>query len=45
MSDAARFKISKRLIQLTLISGALMASTAWGFEPITIAGGWILPDE
>ena len=32
MSDAARFKISKRLIQLTLISGALMASTAWGFE-------------
>lgn len=32
MSDAAQFKISKRLIQLTLMSGALMASTAWGFE-------------
>ncbi|MEE7536059.1 type 1 fimbrial protein, partial [Klebsiella huaxiensis] len=32
MSDSAQYKNSKRLIQLTLMGGALVASSAWGFE-------------
>lgn len=32
MSDSAKYKNSTRLIQLALISGTLIASSAWGFE-------------
>jgi type 1 fimbria pilin len=32
MSDSAKYKNSTRLIQLALMSGTLIASSAWGFE-------------
>ncbi len=32
MSDSAQYKNIRRLTQLTLISGMLVASSAWGFE-------------
>jgi hypothetical protein len=43
MRDSAQYKNSKRLIQLALISGMLMAPAS-GFETNYDRGGWILPD-